>query len=395
MFKRVFVDIRLEREMVSVRKKHYRAIAVAVAFVMVFTCFTLLPTENSYAAIGDVIAKEATDGITNAAFYVAVENATGGFNYYYYSLDEMKAIRSIKLFNFEDSNSPPRNSTVTAIGSDLSGIMKIDATTAGITGKLIQFGTPDMMTLPPDGRLSSTAILYAESIDPFISYNFNMVKETGDATGTTTTPYEGDSAYALRDDVSFENAGKIAQVLGVVYSASGAALQSGSGYVLQMVNANGELLAAPTTVGGLLPGQQWPVSAPECYQDGIALIPDNDIQIVTAAKPYTVVNITYTKPVTAVTKPAKVTAKSGKVVTLVKLKWKKVSGAKGYIIAKSSKKKSGYKTIKTLTKGTTVSCNVSAPKKGKTAYYKIRAYKLTASGKKVLGAWSKPIKVKR
>ncbi len=58
----------------------------------------------------------------------------------------------------------------------------------------------------------------------------------------------------------------------------------------------------------------------------------------------------------------------------VKLTWKKVNGAKGYVIYRSTKKNSGYKKIKTITSSKTLSYVDSGLKNGKTYYYYVKAY---------------------
>lgn len=57
------------------------------------------------------------------------------------------------------------------------------------------------------------------------------------------------------------------------------------------------------------------------------------------------------------------------------LKWKKVKGADGYEIYRSTKKDKDFKKIKTIGKGSTVTYNDKSVKTGKTYYYKIRGYK--------------------
>jgi len=76
--------------------------------------------------------------------------------------------------------------------------------------------------------------------------------------------------------------------------------------------------------------------------------------------------------------------------------WKKVSGASGYEIYRSTKKSKGFKKVKTVAKGSTVKLVNKKLKAKKTYYYKIRAYR-TVSGKKVYGAYSsvKSVKIKK
>ncbi len=77
----------------------------------------------------------------------------------------------------------------------------------------------------------------------------------------------------------------------------------------------------------------------------------------------------------------------------VKIKWKKVKGADGYQIYRSTKKKKGYKCVKTIKKGSTTSWKDTTVKGGKTYYYKMRAYKKNGK-KKVYTKYSKVKKIK-
>ena len=78
-----------------------------------------------------------------------------------------------------------------------------------------------------------------------------------------------------------------------------------------------------------------------------------------------------------------------KTSTSVKLKWKKVKKATGYQIYCSTKKKSGYKKVKTVKKGKTVKAKIKGLKPNKKYFFKVRAVK-----KKKKGKFSKPVKVK-
>lgn len=70
----------------------------------------------------------------------------------------------------------------------------------------------------------------------------------------------------------------------------------------------------------------------------------------------------------------------------LKITWKKVSGATGYQIYRSTKKNSGYRRIKNLS-GKASSYTNSRLKNGKRYYYKLRAYKRIA-GKTYYGSFS-------
>ena len=95
-----------------------------------------------------------------------------------------------------------------------------------------------------------------------------------------------------------------------------------------------------------------------------------------------------------VSKPAKVTkltvsSKKKKAF----LKWKKNSKATGYEIYRATKKNGKYKKIRTIKKASAATFTDSKVKKGKTYYYKVRAYK-TVKGNKANGKFSAVRKVK-
>ena len=77
----------------------------------------------------------------------------------------------------------------------------------------------------------------------------------------------------------------------------------------------------------------------------------------------------------------------------VYLRWKKQKYANGYEIYRSTKKKSGYKKVKTINSGKKTSWTDKKVDGGRTYYYKIRAYRKN-NGKKVTGGFSKVKKVK-
>lgn len=69
------------------------------------------------------------------------------------------------------------------------------------------------------------------------------------------------------------------------------------------------------------------------------------------------------------------------------IKWKKVSGASGYVIYRSTSKNGKYTNIATIKKTGTTSYTDKNLTTGKTYYYKIRAYK-NINGKKIYGGYS-------
>ncbi len=84
-------------------------------------------------------------------------------------------------------------------------------------------------------------------------------------------------------------------------------------------------------------------------------------------------------------KPVMKTLKAGS--KSITVRWNKVSGAYGYKIYRSTKKSSGYKLVKTITKGSTVSWKNTGLKKGTRYYYKVKAYR-TVDKKKVYSSYS-------
>jgi len=77
----------------------------------------------------------------------------------------------------------------------------------------------------------------------------------------------------------------------------------------------------------------------------------------------------------------------------IKVYWSKVAGASGYVVYRSTKSTSGFKAIKTITSGSTVSYSNTNLKLGNTYYYKVRPYR-TVDGSKVYGQYSTAVKQK-
>ena len=101
--------------------------------------------------------------------------------------------------------------------------------------------------------------------------------------------------------------------------------------------------------------------------------------IMNATECYRTSSGAYTLKKTSISKVSKASSK------YVKLKWKNINGESGYQIARSKYRSKSFTVVKT------VSAKYSSAKikttKGKTYYYKVRAYR-TVNGKKVPGPWS-------
>lgn len=76
----------------------------------------------------------------------------------------------------------------------------------------------------------------------------------------------------------------------------------------------------------------------------------------------------------------------------VAMTWKKVSGAEGYQIWRSTKKNGKYKLVKTVKKGSAVKAGGVKHKDGDIYYYKIRAYRTGTGGNKLYGDYSSPVR---
>lgn len=78
---------------------------------------------------------------------------------------------------------------------------------------------------------------------------------------------------------------------------------------------------------------------------------------------------------------------------VINLSWKKVTGADGYVIYRSTSATKGFKKIKTIKSGT-VKQYSNVKLSNKTYYYKVRAYKVI-DGKRRYGMYSQVCKVKK
>lgn len=90
--------------------------------------------------------------------------------------------------------------------------------------------------------------------------------------------------------------------------------------------------------------------------------------------------------------PSKVKVKS-MAKKKIRITWKKVKGAKGYLISTATKKNGKYKLKATIKGGSRKSATLKKMKSGKVYYVKLRAYQISGK-KKVAGKYSKAMKVK-
>ncbi len=76
------------------------------------------------------------------------------------------------------------------------------------------------------------------------------------------------------------------------------------------------------------------------------------------------------------------------------LKWKKIKGAKGYVIERSVGNKKKFKVIKTIKKNKTIKYVDRKAKKNKKNFYRVKAYIKGGNGKKLFGKYSSIVVVK-
>ena len=97
---------------------------------------------------------------------------------------------------------------------------------------------------------------------------------------------------------------------------------------------------------------------------------------------------------TSMAKPVIKKVKAGKKKATIT--WKKVGGAQGYEIYRSTKKNGKYAKVKTINNASTVKTANTKLKKGKTYFYKIKAFN-TVDGQKVYTGFSavKKVKIKK
>lgn len=79
--------------------------------------------------------------------------------------------------------------------------------------------------------------------------------------------------------------------------------------------------------------------------------------------------------------------------TFTKASWSKVSEATGYQVYRATSKSGSYTNVKTVTSGSSISYADTKLKKGKTYYYKVRAYR-TVNGKKIYSSYTSIVSVK-
>lgn len=108
--------------------------------------------------------------------------------------------------------------------------------------------------------------------------------------------------------------------------------------------------------------------------------------------PQGVQNVPQTPETTPLKVPSGIKAKKTK--KGIQISWKPSDGAQGYEVFRSYQKKKGFKKIASISKGTGKKYLDKKAKKGKTSYYKVRAYKITDAGK-VWSGYSKTVKKKR
>lgn len=104
----------------------------------------------------------------------------------------------------------------------------------------------------------------------------------------------------------------------------------------------------------------------------------------------TTIHSGYSATVKIRVQPAKTSIRKIQLVnngTKLKITWKSVPGATGYSVYRSTSKNGSYRLIKILRSPSAISYLTNLPSKGKTYYYKIRAFR-AVNGKRIAGDYS-------
>lgn len=115
---------------------------------------------------------------------------------------------------------------------------------------------------------------------------------------------------------------------------------------------------------------------------------ENNINVGTASAVITGINdYTGTKKIDFTISLGSTVLNSSTSYAKITLSWKQVPGALGYEVYRSAKRSSGFKSVKKITSGQTVSYADSSTILNSTYYYKVRPY-CTVNGQTVYGTWS-------
>lgn len=167
--------------------------------------------------------------------------------------------------------------------------------------------------------------------------------------------------------------------------ASWSKVTGASGYKVELLNSKGKVVKSATTTSTSYTFKS--LSKVTTYKVRVTAYKTIDKKAVYSTVSTTIT--TSTAPAAATL--SKVTAGSKSATPT----WKKVSGASGYQVMYSTSSKFKSAKTATISKGSSTKTTIKKLTKGKTYYFKVRAYK-TVDGNKVYGAWSsvKSVKVK-
>lgn len=220
------------------------------------------------------------------------------------------------------------------------------------------------------------------------------------ASVTLTTSRVKESVHVSINEASWNNQ-KISIVLySPGYDASAKTLKANEKYVsyIGFVSVSGQTGADVPLKGNVEDGEYTIVFGTKAGKVFKTFKFDDETPIVVPTSPTTpTVNTPAPTPGTVATtvslKKPSIKVKAGKRCATVS--WKKDSKANGYKVYMATKKKGKYKVVATVKKNKTIKAKIKKLKKGKTYYFKVKAYQ-TINGKKVEGKASaiKSVKVK-
>ncbi|MGN0140856.1 MAG: leucine-rich repeat protein, partial [Roseburia sp.] len=237
--------------------------------------------------------------------------------------------------------------------------------------------------IKPGVTVKDGSVKLVKDTDYTLSYSDNK------KTGTATVTMKGKGNYTGSKKVTFKIVKKVSTVKAssAGYNSvkvSWSSIKGVSGYkIYRSTSKNGKYSLVKTI-------KEWDTTS---YKDTKLTTGKAYYYKVTpykSSKNGTASKIVSAKPVPATPKISSVKNSAAKTATV---KWEQVSGASGYEVYRATSKDGKYSKVKTIGSGKTISYKNTKLSKGKTYYYKVRAYR-TVNGKKIYGSYSSVKSVK-
>lgn len=358
------------------KKSGKKAVAAVLAAVMV----TAMHTAPVPAVTGDTVA---ADGTYSAASRVEVYAKNGGYTGQEYDIKVKLTVAdgiftAIETDWIQGSSYEANGDYVRMAGAGLKGILinkpATEETVEMFTEDDTSFDATTRATY--SGRGAKAAALEAIQAAPAQGEVTPNPEDTPTATPTPTPSVTvGKAAISKVSSTSYNKLKitwkKVSNATGyIVYRASS---QNGSYKKVKTIGSGSTL---SYTDAGLTAGKAYYYKVQAIRKSGGNTI-NGTLSSAKAGKPVPTMTT--------------VRVKAGKKKATVK--WKKVSGASGYIVYRANSKNGKYKAVGTIKKGSTVTFVNKKLKSNRNYFYKVRAYR-TVNGKKVWSLYSKVQKVK-